>query len=193
MTDRTYKLRRAVGVPAEVAGSELDRINEKRNGLRPVEVVEEARPKRAPLHPAFEWDDKSAAQEHRLWQARNLIRAVHVIDEKGNDTGSAFVHVTIYEDDEEEEQRVYRDVREVVVSADLFTSAVGELQQKLELLLCDQKHRWQTNQPLQGARRHSRGLSGSRARSARGQDRRVDPRRGPPALCLRHGPLARGR
>lgn len=39
-------------------------------------VVDEARPKNAPLHPFFEWDDKAAAEEFRLTQARAMIRRV---------------------------------------------------------------------------------------------------------------------
>lgn len=42
--------------------------------LQAAEVVEAARPKNSPLHSHFEWDDSAAAAEHRLNQARQLIR-----------------------------------------------------------------------------------------------------------------------
>lgn len=44
-------------------------------------VVQSARPKNAPLHPYFEWDDKAAAEEFRLEQARSMIRRVTFVIE----------------------------------------------------------------------------------------------------------------
>lgn len=41
--------------------------------IKPEDVVEEARDESSPIHNNFEWDDTKAAQEHRLWQARQLI------------------------------------------------------------------------------------------------------------------------
>lgn len=38
------------------------------------EVVNTARPPTSPLHPVFEWDNKKAADEYRLHQARHLVR-----------------------------------------------------------------------------------------------------------------------
>lgn len=48
----------------------------KRNGgtLLPEIVVAEARNPKHPLHKKFEWNNTKAAQEYRLWQARQLIR-----------------------------------------------------------------------------------------------------------------------
>ena len=54
---------------------ELERICKDAGGvLRPVDVVAEAKKKVSPLHKCFEWNDGKAAQEYRLWQARELIR-----------------------------------------------------------------------------------------------------------------------
>lgn len=57
---------------------ELERIRIKSGGLlRPEAVVEAARNPKSPLHSRFCWNDRKAAHEYRLWQARELIR-VHV-------------------------------------------------------------------------------------------------------------------
>ena len=65
--------------PQEV-GEVLDAIADDNDGaLEPEHVVEAARPKRSPLHACFEWNDKKAATEHRLTQARSLIRSVTVV------------------------------------------------------------------------------------------------------------------
>lgn len=54
---------------------ELRIISDQNGGLlNPVLVVERARHPESPLHSQFEWDDSKAAAEHRLEQARRLIR-----------------------------------------------------------------------------------------------------------------------
>ena len=52
----------------------------RRNGesITPEAVIDDARDPSSPLHACFEWDDKKAAHQHRLDQARELIRAVPV-------------------------------------------------------------------------------------------------------------------
>jgi hypothetical protein len=42
--------------------------------LRPEDVVSFAQDETTALHREFEWDDTKAAAEHRLWQARQVIR-----------------------------------------------------------------------------------------------------------------------
>ena len=46
--------------------------------ITPEMVVDAARDPNSPLHSAFEWDDAQAAHEHRLAQARVLLRRVRV-------------------------------------------------------------------------------------------------------------------
>jgi hypothetical protein len=43
------------------------------------EFVERSRPKNSPTHDLFEWDDRKAAEAHRLHRAEEIIRAVYVI------------------------------------------------------------------------------------------------------------------
>lgn len=53
----------------------LEEIRKRNFGiLRPVDVVEEARPVKSVLHRYFEWDDTKAAEKYRLDQARELIQ-----------------------------------------------------------------------------------------------------------------------
>jgi hypothetical protein len=54
---------------------ELRIIARKHHGLlRPVDVVEYASNPKTALHDCFTWDDTEAAQQYRLWQARQIIR-----------------------------------------------------------------------------------------------------------------------
>jgi hypothetical protein len=79
-----YKDFSSLPIPADVSGKELERISKKHKGfLSPEIVLEESRNKNSPLHPCFNWDDKSAAEECRLEKARYILRVVVIIhDEK---------------------------------------------------------------------------------------------------------------
>lgn len=63
---------------AQAVGERLESLRAKANGLTPELVVKDARNIRSVLHPYFEWDDEAAAEQHRITQARDLIRAVQV-------------------------------------------------------------------------------------------------------------------
>jgi hypothetical protein len=54
--------------------------------LVPALVVVGARNAASPLHPHFEWDDSAAAENYRLWQARDLLIKVKVILDGPNQT-----------------------------------------------------------------------------------------------------------
>lgn len=60
----------------------------KRDGvLNPARVVEAAKPKSSPLHECFTWDDSLAAHQHRLWEARMLIRTrVTILEHETTET-----------------------------------------------------------------------------------------------------------
>ena len=68
-----------LGIDAQTAGSELDRIRRRDGTIKPAAVVDEARPEQAPLHPAFEWRDPVAAEQWREHQASKLIKVVRVV------------------------------------------------------------------------------------------------------------------
>lgn len=88
----------SAGVPAQVAGEELDRIR-RENGdtLTPGLVVDESRPEDAALHPAFEWDDPTAAEKYREDQARRIIRNVYPIhvDERTGESRPVLGYVSV--------------------------------------------------------------------------------------------------
>jgi hypothetical protein len=56
--------------------TELRNLEVKHGILRAEDVVDAARPPDSPLHDRFTWDDTEAARKCRLWEARQLIRAV---------------------------------------------------------------------------------------------------------------------
>lgn len=60
----------------------ITEICEKKGKISPSELVEAARPKKSPIHDAFEWDNLKAGEQYRLLQARTWIRKVEVIVEE---------------------------------------------------------------------------------------------------------------
>lgn len=59
----------------------VERIADERGVCTPKALLEASRDEESPLHPLFEWDDKVAAEKHRLDHARRLIRCVRFITE----------------------------------------------------------------------------------------------------------------
>lgn len=67
-------------VKAEVAQSRIETIRHLNGGsIAPSQLVDDAKPENAPLHDAFEWNDKIAAAKHREDQARQIIRSIEII------------------------------------------------------------------------------------------------------------------
>lgn len=88
---------RIKGVDAQTIGDELESIRERDGKIETTAVVDAARPKEAPLHPAFEWRDNVAAEEYRREQARRLVRSVRVVIKDTGETAPAYVHVSAEE------------------------------------------------------------------------------------------------
>ena len=114
----------AKGVSAEVVGKALEEIQEKDGKVTAEALLKKAKAKKSPLHGLFEWDTDKAAQEFRLYQARNVIREVHVTIKKLPDQGPvrAFVHTS----------KAYQPIEVVAAEVDLYGEAIGELKGKID-------------------------------------------------------------
>lgn len=78
-----WKTGARVKAKPEAAHKVLEQIRAKNDGdLRLEDVVAASRPKTAPLHRDFEWDDGVAAQQYRLDQARYIVRSIEVIEDE---------------------------------------------------------------------------------------------------------------
>lgn len=60
----------------KVIKEELRKLGGRRQNVQPRQVVDAARDERHPLHNYFDWDNTSAGDSWRLWQARMLIQRV---------------------------------------------------------------------------------------------------------------------
>ena len=81
-------------VKAQVVGEEIEKIEKEKGIVTPAEVVTRAKSKKNPMHSLFEWDDRKAAEAHRLHQARQMICALTIVDaEVSQSPVRAFVNI----------------------------------------------------------------------------------------------------
>jgi len=76
--------------------SELQAIEERDGILNPQAVVDFARDPKTELHKKFEWENETAGDQYRLWQARKIITAQVVVANKQQKSieVQAFVSIT---------------------------------------------------------------------------------------------------
>lgn len=106
----------------------LERLRDENDGLLKVEdIVEEARKEHSPLHRHFDWDDSSAAEKYREWQARALIQKCRiVIENRGDVMVRAFVSVPT-----DRKEGGYRAVQEVLDSDVLRQSLLHDMRKRI--------------------------------------------------------------
>lgn len=71
---------------AQQVGEKLHEIRRRYKSLTPARIVESAMPVKSILHQYFEWDNKRAASEYRLHQARHLVACVVTVQADGEET-----------------------------------------------------------------------------------------------------------
>jgi hypothetical protein len=109
-------------------GEAIDAVRKLNNGvLHPFDVVNAARAAESPLHPHFEWDDATAAENWRVDQARHLIGVIRVVDDDA-ESGSVRAFVSLTTD----AGRSYRSVADVRADAALHKAAIEAARRELE-------------------------------------------------------------
>ena len=147
---------------AQLVGIEFERLQSDHDGIiRPEHVVDAARPKSAPLHEHFEWNNVAAAEQYRQVQARYLLRCLCIeikqeFDDKplivrnlvnidDSELGGVYVDIQTAMSDEQWRAQVIRDVvrrlRETQATlqkyeylADSFCEAAKSVQTALDLV-----------------------------------------------------------
>lgn len=67
-------------ISAQAAGERIDELkNSLGRNLKADDIVTDARSGRSPLHKVFDWDDRTAAHQHRLQIARILMASIVTI------------------------------------------------------------------------------------------------------------------
>lgn len=114
----------------QVVGQELERIQEETGSISADLVLENAKPKDAPLHPYFEWNNTKAAEMYRLDQARYLVRNIAVqIERPESDeplVTRAFVEI-------KGEEGPYLSLSTVVQDVDLWKQLIKQARKDIEV------------------------------------------------------------
>jgi hypothetical protein len=109
---------------------ELEKIRQKNDGyLRPEDVIKEAQNIKNILHSHFEWDNKKAGQEYRLWQARQLISVCVVTI--GNKTEPIRAYVSLTTD--RHNGNGYRAMTEILTNTKLRSQMLAEALKELQI------------------------------------------------------------
>lgn len=126
-----FKFRSNSGVKGDpqAVGEELARLHSANGGLRPEEVVENARDPNSPLHSNFEWDDGKAAEEHRKSQARRLIASVRILTPSSEGPKQTIAWISVKTP---EVGRAYQPALDVLSDAELRLRALSEVKQAIE-------------------------------------------------------------
>jgi hypothetical protein len=104
--------------------NEMESIRVRHNGvLRPSDVVEYARDSGTALHDRFTWDDSEAADQYRLWQARELIAVVVTLIPGADTESRAYVSML---DDREKDGGGYRSLVSVLSETESRKRLVAE-------------------------------------------------------------------
>lgn len=124
-----YKENVFLPVPAQQVGETLETIRRQSGGnLTPELVLEKASDPSCLLHPCFEWDDTKAAHEHRLNQARYLLRAVVVLRGPKEELRPVRAFVTVKACGE----NVYKEVHEALAHPDHREQVLARARRELE-------------------------------------------------------------
>jgi len=95
--------------------------------VTPQALVKYAEPKDSPLHNQFEWNDRKAGQEYRLWQGRQLLRRITVnIEDK---SVREYQNITI--EIEEGKEQGYYSLYTVMSNKDLKVKMMRQILKEL--------------------------------------------------------------
>lgn len=111
-------------------------LYEKHGKVETTALIEAAKPKDSPAHAGFEWDNKIAGHQYRLWQARKWIRVITVIREEKEER---LVHVpriiteneALSTDEKESSEGHYQAVSVLIERPDEFEMALREAEMRL--------------------------------------------------------------
>lgn len=114
----------------QAVGEELDDIRNSNGGLlQPKHIVGKAKKHGSVLHPYFEWDDSTAAQEHRLTQARTLLRSIVIVAEEHEEFEPVRAFVCIGES--EDHPKAYIHVKDAMSNEDIKREVLKQAKDEL--------------------------------------------------------------
>lgn len=126
-----WKAKTQIPIDPQVAGEHLEALSQQ-GALTPEVVVRdgEVNP-RSPFRHFFEWNDALAAHEHRLSQARYLLRSIVVEIERPEQPEPSVVRAFLPVDPADED-RTYAPIVRIMSDADLRKQVLKRAKRELE-------------------------------------------------------------
>lgn len=116
--------------------AELVAIRDRHGVLTADAVVADSTPVTAPLHDRFEWDDAKAGHEHRLEQARGLIRSVKIeYRAPDGEAGKTRAFVSVARTDGQPTDRTYEPIQAVAQDPQTVEWARREMERDIARLV----------------------------------------------------------
>ena len=127
-----YKWKRMIkGLSPQIAGEQIAKIIQANNGhIKPVDVVESAKPVRSPLHNTFDWNDRSAAEKYRVEQAKYILRQLVIVRIQEDDEPiiiRAFVSVR-----DEDDSPVYTSIDRAAQNPEEWEYVINQAYEELQ-------------------------------------------------------------
>jgi len=122
--------------------NELLGLQSSKGYLTPQMIVESAIDETSPLHNQFDWNDETASQKYRLWQARSLVNKYRIVIQ-GKDV-EAFHSVRVIIEDKE--QNVYMHTPKIMTDKDMQSQILATALSELTYW----QNKYQTIQELTG-------------------------------------------
>lgn len=124
----------AAGAPftqeeAPVVGAIFEGMDSRGIPVTAETVLDEAVPVASPIHKCFTWDDTQAAHQHRLHEARTVIRSLVIVADHSTDRGVRARHSVVVNDDIEDMargRRTYVAVTEMQTDKSLRQQVVND-------------------------------------------------------------------
>lgn len=127
----TWKPGARIKTPASIAGEVCEKL-EASGGLTPERLVEESRPKDAPLHNEFEWDDSVAAEKYREAQAGHIIRCIVTVKE---DDEAEPVQVRAFFPVTKEAPNTYVHISKIITDEDRMNALLEQAKREMRLFV----------------------------------------------------------
>ena len=75
-----------IKTPAAIVGQVFEALEKTEEGLTAQTLLDASRPKDAPLHQEYEWDDSKAAEAYRLTQSSYILRSLVIVPDEQKPT-----------------------------------------------------------------------------------------------------------
>lgn len=129
MVTYSWKSGSRIKADPEKVGKELESID----ALTPEKVLDKARSKKSAMHNCFTWEDSEAAHKWRLEEARQIVRALVVIEPIDNEPDSV-IQVRAYEHITVNSEPLYMPIDKVLENEDWRDQVFGAIRDGIQQL-----------------------------------------------------------